>query len=65
MTKFLEEKPWYYSKTIWVNILFLISLFAIRVLGVEIAVDEQAAFIIIVNLVLRVFTGTGLTKAAD
>jgi len=65
MTKFLEEKPWYYSKTIWVNILFLISLFAIRVLGVEITVDEQAAFIIIVNLVLRVFTGTGLTKAAD
>ena len=65
MTKFLEEKPWYYSKTIWVNILFLISLFAIRVLGVEITVDEQAAFIIIVNLVLRIFTGTGLTKAAD
>jgi len=61
----MDTKAWYYSKTIWVNILFLVSLFAIRAFGIEIAVDEQAAVVILVNLLLRVFTGTGLTKVAD
>lgn len=61
----MDTKAWYYSKTIWVNILFLASLLTMHLFGVEIAANEQMAFIIVVNLVLRIFTGTGLTKTAD
>jgi len=55
-------KPWYYSKTLWVNIVFLFGLFAGKIFGYNITTEEQMAVIIIVNLVLRMFTGTGLTK---
>jgi len=55
-------KEWWRSKTIWVNVLFLVSMVIARIWGFEISGEEQMAFIIVVNLVLRAFTGSGLAK---
>lgn len=55
-------KPWYYSKTLWANILMLIGMFSIRMFGIEFTAEEQGAFIIVINLVLRITTNSGLTK---
>jgi len=56
------SKPWYLSKTIWIDILFIISLIWQSYNGFIMKPEEQAAIILLVNLVLRVFTGKELTK---
>lgn len=61
MPKDNSTKPWYYSKTIWANIAFLTVLFVGRIWGFEITTEETTAAIILINLVLRIFTGKGLT----
>jgi len=60
-TKTITTKVWYKSKVLWVNIIALIALMAQMAYGFVIAPEEQAAIIIVINLILRAATGSGLT----
>jgi hypothetical protein len=53
-------KKWYLSKTLWVNIVALAAMIIQANYGFVIAIEEQAAIIVIVNLVLRAITKEGL-----
>jgi len=60
--KYLEIKPFYYSKTLWINALALIALIAQLRYGFIFSIEEQAALITVINLVLRIFTKKELIK---
>ena len=49
-------KKWYRSKTLWVNLIALISLFLNEKVGVPISESEQVAILSVVNIVLRLIT---------
>jgi hypothetical protein len=56
------KKPWYLSKTLWVNIIaFAVLLIQVNT-GFVISPEEQAAIIVLVNLILRAVTNKGLTR---
>ena len=57
----MERKPFYRSKTLWTNFVFLVALIVQLQVGFVIGPEEQAAIITVVNLILRAFTGQGLT----
>ena len=56
-----NQKPFWRSKTLWVNTLALIALILQGQFGFVIGPEEQAAIIIVANLILRAFTNTGIT----
>lgn len=51
-----EVKKWYLSKTLWANVIALVAMLAQANYGFIIAPEEQAAIIVVANLVLRVVT---------
>jgi len=57
-------KPWYRSKTVWVNVVALIAVLA-SFKGVEIAPEEQAQIVAgilaVVNILLRFITDEPIT----
>jgi len=53
-------KEWYRSKTLWVNVIALVAMIIQANYGFIIAPEEQAAVIVVVNLVMRAITKTGL-----
>jgi len=53
-------KKWWKSKTVWINIIALMALIAQASTEFVIAPEEQAALIVIINLILRVITKEGL-----
>ena len=57
-----ETKKWYKSKTIWVNVITLVALFAQMQFGFLLSGEEQAAIVVIINLVLRAITKSGLEQ---
>ncbi len=57
-----ENKLWWKSKTLWVNIIALVAMIIQANYGFIVAAEEQAAIIIVVNLILRAITKTGLEK---
>ena len=59
--EFTRTKAWWKSKTLWVNIIALAVLLIQSQYGFVVSVEEQAALIVIANLVLRAATGEGLT----
>ena len=61
-----DTKPWYYSKTMWINIIAFFALVAQAING-EFIVDAevQAAIIILINFILRMVTGKGLTLTSQ
>lgn len=58
----METKPWYLSKTLWVNVIALIALFCQKANGFVISPEEQMGILAVVNLVLRLVTNKGLSK---
>lgn len=56
----MDKKPWYTSKTIWVNGLAFVALVVQNSVGFVIAPEEQAGAIVLINLILRAVTKTGL-----
>ena len=54
-------KPWYTSRTLYVNLLAAVALFAQSQLGFALPPGTEAYVLIVVNLILRVITKTGLT----
>jgi hypothetical protein len=55
-----EVKQWYQSKTVWVNILALITLIVQIYTKFIISPSEQIAILTVINLILRSITGSGL-----
>jgi hypothetical protein len=60
----MDGKPWYLSKTLWVNAISLVAMGVQMFTGTEI-VDAEAQFALlgVVNLVLRLVTGQKLQIA--
>ena len=52
------KKAWYTSKTIWVNLIALVSavLVGVGVLDVEISVETVAVILTVINFLLRFIT---------
>ena len=51
-----ENKPWYYSKTIWTNLLVMVAFILNGQFGFELAAAEQVAILTVINIVLRTIT---------
>jgi len=54
------KKVWWKSKTLWVNVIAMVAMIVQSQYGFFIAVEEQAAIIVVLNLILRAITKTGL-----
>jgi hypothetical protein len=55
-------KKWYLSKTLIVNALMLIAMFASQATGVEIDPELQGSIMVIVNWILRLTTKEPVVK---
>ncbi len=51
-----EIKPWYYSKTIWTNLLVMVALILNGQFGISISGAEQVAILTVINIFLRTIT---------
>lgn len=57
----MDSKPWYTSKTLWVNaIAFAALLLQSFGTGFIIAPEEQAGILVVLNILLRLVTKTGI-----
>jgi hypothetical protein len=56
-----NSKPWYLSKTIWANIVAAIGLI-LNSQAPVVSGEELAAFIVVINLILRMVTKTAIVK---
>jgi len=56
------EKKWFFSKTVWINLIALVVLFTKNYFGFEVSSEEAGAVLVIVNLVLRAVTKQPLGK---
>lgn len=55
-----ETKTWWKSKTLWVNIIAGAAFLIQAYYGFVIAPEEQAGLLVVVNLIMRAITKTGL-----
>jgi len=58
-------KKWYHSKTIWVNAIAFIAIFAQAYAGFIISPEEQMGVLAVINLVLRIITHEGLYEKTE
>ncbi len=58
------KKPWYLSKTLWVQVLALVGLAIQTKTGWVVDPAIQGGLLALVNLVLRAVTGQGLATSA-
>lgn len=57
------KKHWWASKTVWVNGLIAVGVIIQAATGVAwLDAEAQAAIIVVINLILRVVTNSGLGK---
>ncbi len=54
--KYMPEKPYIYSKTMWINLLAIAALILQAKYGFIISVEEQIAVLSCINLILRLLT---------
>ncbi len=52
----MEQKTWYTSKTIWINLLAAIALLVQHFTHYVIDVSVQAAALVVINFILRIVT---------
>ena len=57
----MEKKPFWSSKTLWVNVLAAVALFVQNQYGYALSPDLQAYILILVNIILRTVTKTGIS----
>jgi len=60
--KYMLVKPWYYSRTIWINIIATASLIIQARYGFIIGAEEQVAILAVINLIVRAKTKHELIK---
>lgn len=54
------NKPFYYSKTLWINIIALIALILQLQYGYIIGLEVQATILVLINLILRAITNENI-----
>lgn len=52
----MENKKWYVSRTLWVNVLAAVALFIQNQYGWILPPETQAYALMVINMVLRVIT---------
>ena len=53
----METKPWYTSKTLWVNAIALVAIIVQGITNKEvISLEYQAAILAFINFILRIIT---------
>ena len=58
----MDPKPWYASKTLWVNAIAFVALLVQSFgTGFVIGAEEQVGILAVLNLVLRLVTKTGIS----
>lgn len=57
----MEIKPFYLSKTFWVNIIALVAMLIQTKTGFVIDLETQTAILAIINLILRALTGSEIS----
>lgn len=59
----MDSKPWYASKTLWVNALALVGMIVQGITGAEVLdAEAQGGILALVNLVLRLVTKSAVTS---
>ena len=54
-------KKWYYSKTVWVNLIAAVAVLLQSITGTEVInVEAQMGIVVVLNLILRIVTKQGL-----
>ena len=58
----MEPKKWFHSKTLWLNFIAFAAL-ALQTFGTGfvIAPEEQAGILVVLNIILRLVTKTGIS----
>lgn len=51
-----KKKKWYYSKTMWANLIVLAALIIQNAYGVVLSPSEQIAILTVINILLRIAT---------
>ena len=54
-------KSWYKSRTVWLNVLAAVALFLQQQFGYIFSVELQGLVLMVLNLVLRFQTDTGIS----
>ena len=52
----MDSKTWFTSKTLWVNLLAMVSALLIRKAGVDLPTDWQITALSVINIILRLVT---------
>ena len=52
----VESKPWYTSKTMWVNLIAVTAAYLAKSHGMEINAETQTLILVIINIILRAIT---------
>ena len=52
----MESKKWFYSRTLWVNLLAIAALVAQSQFGFVLTPETQLSILAVLNVVLRVIT---------
>ena len=50
------QKQWFYSKTLWMNLIALVAMLAQNYTGFVIDIEAQGALLIVINIILRIVT---------
>ncbi|MFP4017811.1 MAG: hypothetical protein ACLFUH_01040 [Bacteroidales bacterium] len=51
-----KKKKWYYSKTMWANLIVLAALIIQNTYGIVLSPTEQIALLTVINILLRIAT---------
>lgn len=52
----MESKPFYYSKTLWTNLIAILGVFTAKHLGIEITAEMTVTILGVINGILRFIT---------
>ena len=57
----MDYKPWYTSKTLWVNAIAFAALLLQSKLGYVLDAETQIGILAVINVILRLITKTGIS----
>lgn len=58
----MNNKKWWKSKTLWINLIAVGAIIVQIKYGFIVSPEEEIAVLAVVNLIVRAFTKTGLSK---
>jgi len=58
----MENKIWYLSKTLWINVLAIVAIIVQGTLGYNISAEMQVSLLAIINIIMRAITNQPLRE---